>query len=65
MLMKNSADSSVGEDSLGPNDKIFYLKLELTPTWAKHQTYQNQEPLIRCVYVKLLIYANAHFLLFI
>lgn len=61
MLMKNSADSSVEDDSLGPNDNIFYLKLELTPTWAKQQTHQNQEPFIRCVYVKLLVYSNGFF----
>lgn len=64
MLMKNSADSSVGEDSLGPNDNIFYLKLKLMPTWARQQTHQNQEPFIRCVYVELLIYANYLFFLF-
>lgn len=49
MLMKNSAEPSVGEDSLAPNDNVFYLKL--APTWAEQQTHQNQEPFMRCVYV--------------
>lgn len=61
MLMKNSVYSSVGEDSLGPHDNVFYLKLELTPAWAKKQTHQTQEPFIRCVYGQLLIHTNVFF----
>lgn len=58
MLMKNSVSSSVGEDSLGPHDNVFYLKLELTPAWAKQHTHQTQEPFTRCVYRQLLIHTN-------
>lgn len=55
MLMKNSADSKVGEDSLGPKDNIVFLNLK---TLAKQQMYQNQGLLIRCVlvYVELLVF---------
>lgn len=49
MLMKNSADSEVGEDSLGPNDNIVYLKLQ---AWTKQQTHQNKELFMRCVDVE-------------
>uniref|UniRef100_H3D8M0 DNA-directed DNA polymerase n=1 Tax=Tetraodon nigroviridis TaxID=99883 RepID=H3D8M0_TETNG len=55
MLMKNSVDSCIGEGSLGLNDNVLYLKLELTPTWAKQQTHQNQEPYIRDLLLQVLL----------
>lgn len=54
MLMKNSADSKVGEDTLGPKDNIVFLNLK---TLAKPQMHQNQGLFLRCVpvYVELLV----------
>ncbi|XP_062300432.1 DNA polymerase nu [Scomber scombrus] len=39
VLMKNDLDSSIPEDSLGPNDSLVYLKLEHTPAWAQQHTH--------------------------
>lgn len=53
MLMKNSVDSKVGEDSLGPKDDIVFLNLK---TLAKQQMHQNPGLFIRYVYVELLVF---------
>eukprot|EP00066_Takifugu_rubripes_P028942 XP_011618208.1 PREDICTED: DNA polymerase nu isoform X2 [Takifugu rubripes] len=51
MLMKSSADSEVGEDSLGPNDNIVYLKLQ---AWTKQQTHQDKELFMRDLLLQVL-----------
>lgn len=52
--MKNDLDSSIPEDSLGPNDSLVYLKLEHTPAWAQQHTHhQSQELFTRSVFVCL------------
>lgn len=51
MLLKKSADSSIADDSLGPNEILVYLKLDHTPTWTQQHTHQNQEVFTRCVCV--------------
>ncbi|XP_042258347.1 DNA polymerase nu isoform X3 [Thunnus maccoyii] len=54
VLMKNDPDSSIPEDSLGPNDSLVYLKMEHTPAWAQKHTHQSQELFTRDMLLRVL-----------
>ncbi|XP_032399977.1 DNA polymerase nu isoform X2 [Etheostoma spectabile] len=54
ILMKNSLDRSIPEDTLGPNDSLVYLKLEHTPAWAQQHKHQSQELFTRDILLQVL-----------
>lgn len=47
VLLKGDLDSESLEER--PQEKVLYLRLEQTPTWAQQDLKHNQETITRCV----------------
>ncbi|XP_069026033.1 DNA polymerase nu [Embiotoca jacksoni] len=54
VLMRSDLCYSTPEDSLGPNDRLVYLKLEHTPAWAQQQAHHSQESFTRDLLLQVL-----------